>query len=151
MVRAGTLMARIPRRVAMFSRVARTTPPSQAGPHRFEIEVRQVRLASDLAGGAIGNDAQLGLRLRQGRLDVEPGLEARGFREQRPHPWVVDPERSRLFLHESDLSHGGHGLSTALEQFASPYFVASGPAAPNVQPPTPPASRPPPPRLGRNL
>ncbi len=84
----------------------------QAGSNRSEIEVREVCLASDLAGGAVGNDAQLGLRLGQGRFDVEPGLEARGLREQRPHAGVVDPERCRFLLHESDLSHGGHGLST---------------------------------------
>ncbi len=76
----------------------------QACPHRLEVEVRHVRLAGDLAGGALGNDAQLGLRLREGRFDVEPGLEARGLGEQRPHARVVDPERGRLFLHESDVA-----------------------------------------------
>jgi len=42
------------------------------------------------AGGAVRDDTLLGLRLCQRRFHVEPGLEARGLGEQRPHTRVVD-------------------------------------------------------------
>src|SRR6266581_1994755 len=54
----------------------------QAGAHGREVQILEMRLADDLASGAFGDNAQLGLRLRQGRLHVEPRLEARGFGEQ---------------------------------------------------------------------
>ena len=84
----------------------------QSFSHGSQIEARQVRLADDLAGGGLGDDAQLGLGPRQGRFDVEPGLEARRLGEERPHARVVDPQGGRFLLHGSDLSHGAPGLST---------------------------------------
>ena len=68
-------------------------------PDRREVKEGQVRLADDLARGRLRDDAQLGLRLRQGGFDIQPGLEARGLGEQRPHAGVVDPERRGLFQH----------------------------------------------------
>ena len=42
----------------------------QALPHRGQVQEGEVRLADDLAGGRLRDDAQLGLRPRQRCLDV---------------------------------------------------------------------------------
>ena len=64
----------------------------EPGAHGGQIEVLQLRLGDDLARGGRGNDAELGLRLGQRRLDVEPRLEARGLGEEGAHARVLDPE-----------------------------------------------------------
>jgi hypothetical protein len=74
----------------------RMTGPRQSLPHGSEVQVLEVRLAGDLAGGVVGDDAQLGLRLSERRFHVEPRLEARGLGEQGTHAGVVDPEGGRL-------------------------------------------------------
>jgi hypothetical protein len=51
-----------------------------------------VRLADDLPGGGLRDDAELGLRLRERGLDIQPGLKARGFREQRADARILDAE-----------------------------------------------------------
>jgi hypothetical protein len=71
----------------------------QPRPHRRQIEILQVRLARDLPRGRLRDDAQLRLRLRERRLDIEPRLKPRGLGEQRPHPRILDPQRRRLFEH----------------------------------------------------
>ncbi len=71
----------------------------QSRPHRGEIEKSQMRLANDLAGCRLRNDTQLRLGLGEGRLHVEPRLEARGLGKERTHTRVVDPERGGLVLH----------------------------------------------------
>ncbi len=64
----------------------------EPGAHGGQIEVLQLRLGDDLARGGRGNDAELGLRLGQRRLDVEPRLEARGLGEEGAHAGILDPE-----------------------------------------------------------
>ena len=60
--------------------------------HRREVQIRQVRLADDLAGGGLRDDAELGLSLRERGLHVEPRLKARRLGEQRPDARILDPE-----------------------------------------------------------
>ena len=43
-------------------------------PDRLPVQEREPRLPGDLLGGVRGDDPELGLRLRQRRFDVEPGL-----------------------------------------------------------------------------
>ncbi len=75
------------------------TGAGESGSDGLQIKVRQPSLAGDLMGGALRDDSQLGLRLRERRLDVEPGLEAGLFREQCAHTRVLDPKGSRFFQH----------------------------------------------------
>jgi hypothetical protein len=84
----------------------------QPRPHRAEIEEGQLRLAGDLSRGRLGNDAELGLGLGEGGFHVEPGLEARRFREERPPPGVIDAERGGLVLHGRYLARPSRDVNT---------------------------------------
>ncbi len=95
----GGAPVHIPARVAVAGAVERPDERHQRvaglrepGAHGGQIEVLQLRLGDDLARGGRRDDAELGLRLGQGRLDVEPRLEARGLGEEGAHARVLDPE-----------------------------------------------------------
>ncbi len=103
----------VPARVALagaielpHQRHQRVAGAGQPLAHRREVQMRQVRLAHDLAGGGLRDDPQLGLGPRERSLHVQPRLKARRLGEQRAHAGVVDPERSRLFEH-GVVSSGG--------------------------------------------
>ena len=64
-----------------------------------------MRLAVDIAASGVGDDAQFGLRPAQGDLHVEPGLEARGLREQRAHAEFVDPQKDWLSSRDGQPRH----------------------------------------------
>ena len=53
----------------------------------------------DLARRRLGNDAELGLGARQRGLVVQPGLEARGLGEERPHAGIGNAKGGGLVLH----------------------------------------------------
>ena len=55
----------------------------ESRPDGLPVQEREVRLARDLLGGQRGDDAELGLGLRQRRLHVEPRLVARRLGEER--------------------------------------------------------------------
>src|SRR5207245_1775872 len=76
----------------------------EAGPDGGENDVLEMRLGDDLASGFHGNDAELGLRLRERGFDVEPRLEARGLGEERADARVLDAKRGRLLKHGSRAS-----------------------------------------------
>ena len=70
-------------------RVSRTR---QAGVYSLQVNIRQVRFARNLLGGARRDDTQVRLRQGQRCFYIEPGLEARFFGEQRTYARVGNTE-----------------------------------------------------------
>src|SRR5206468_4403270 len=110
----------------------------QSRAHGVEVQVFQVRLVDDLAGSVFRDDAELGLRLRQRRLHVEPRLEARSLGEEGPHARILDAERGRLLKHaRSPESRRGGPRVVALSHLTLWYGRSSGACA---KPSTPDAA-----------
>ena len=63
----------------------------QALPHGVHVEVRKLRLASDLRGRLCRDDVEFRLCLCESGFDVQPSLVTRRFREQAANAGVLDP------------------------------------------------------------
>ena len=125
-VAAGVALARLVERPDQrHERVARLREP---GAHRVHVQELEPRLLHDLALRRLGDDAELGLGARQRGLVVQPGLEARGLGEERPHAGIGNAKGSGLVLHGEVSARAGRyeGLTREAKRQRSRARPAAG-------------------------